>query len=420
MAKNKVFLELLVKKKLIDEPELEKLRELYQSDAFDILMHLVNDKPANKHKLGRLWGDSIGISYVDIKKASFNEAVIKRLPEEFARKNMIIPLYQMGKAITVIASRPQNSFMIDKLEHILNTQISSLFCFEEDIEEAINYYYTGFKNEEKAKVKAKSDTTNGITSKKTNLPVEQTISNKHKQHLMNNTRQIMDSVRNGKIPDADNCHAVSNCIADEILPKVDLKYCIKQLRINDEYTYSHSINTAILAALMGKSLGFTNTIIKELTLGALLHDIGNMKIPKVILYKPDKLTAEELELKNKHTTLGYEIIKKIGLNDKIADIAHNHHETLDGKGYPRGLKGNQISLNTQIVSVVNVYDSLISDKPNKKAISHIEALNIMMLEAYKLFNFDILEKFINLAYKNDLDVLKKVFKTTLFGDLTDE
>jgi len=420
LAKNKVFLDMLIEKKIIEERELEKLKELYQSEAFDILMHLVNNKTADKHKLGRLWGDSIGISYVDIKKASFNEDTIKKMPEEFARKNIVIPLYQMGKAITVIASRPQNSFMIDKLEHILNTQISSLFCFEEDIEEAINYYYSGFKNEEKNKLIKKSNIINTVDSSKTALITKQTISEEHKQHLVNNTRQIMDSVKNGKIPDADNCHAVSNCITDNILPKVDLNYCIRQLRINDEYTYSHSINTAILAALMGKSLDYTNTIIKELALGALLHDIGNMKIPKVILYKPDKLTQEELELKNKHTILGYEIIKKIGLHDKIAEIAHNHHETLDGKGYPRGLKGSQISLNTQIVSVVNVYDSLISDKPNKKAVSHIEALNIMMLEAYKLFNFDILEKFINIAYKNDIETLKNAFKTTLFGDLTDE
>ncbi|MDD3013930.1 MAG: HD domain-containing protein [Candidatus Gastranaerophilales bacterium] len=420
MAKNKIFLNLLLEKKIIDEPELERLIELYQSDAFEILMYLVNNKIEDKHKLGRLWGDSIGLSYVDIKKASFNEDVIKKFPEGFARKNIVIPLYQMGKAITVIASKPQNSFMIDKLENILNTQISSLFCFEEDIEEAINYYYSGFKNEEKNKLKGNSNNINMTNEKKTDLVNSQTISEEHKQHLLNNTRQIMDGVKKGEIPSADNCHAVSNCITDEILPKVDLKYCIKQLRINDEYTYAHSINTAILASLMGKSLGFSTSVIKELTLGALLHDIGFMKIPKVILYKRDKLTSEELTLKNKHPVFGYEIIKKIGLHDKIAEIALNHHETLNGKGYPRGLKGDQISLNTQILAVVNIYDSLISDKLNKKAISHTEALNIMMLEAYKLFNFDILEKFINLAYKNDIATLKKSFKITLFGDLTNE
>jgi putative nucleotidyltransferase with HDIG domain len=412
LSKNKIFLDLLITKKIISEEELQKLCEEFQSEAFEILMHLVDKKYADKHKLGRLWGDSIGVSYVDIQKASFSEDVIKKLPEEFARKNFVIPLYQMGKAITIIAVKPQNSFMIDKLEHLLNTQISSLFCFENDIEEAINYYYNGFKNEEK--IIQQNNLTIQPPSK--NTKDDQSLTNEQQKYLVSKTKNLLDGVKEGKVPCIEDCNTVSNYISDQILPKVDLNFCIRHLRINDEYTYSHSVNTAVLSALMGKSLGYSTSMIKELSLCGLLHDIGLLKIPKVILYKPDKLTPEEIQLKNKHTIMGYELIKKIGLNDKIAEVALNHHETMNGKGYPRGLKGDQISQNTQIVSVINIYDSLISDKPNKSAISHKEALNIMMLEAYKLFNFDILEKFINLAYKNDLDTLKKTFKTAVFGD----
>ena len=409
MGENRKFLELLVKKAMLNESDLALLLAKYNNDAFDILNHLLINKVVDKHKLGRLWGDSLGISYVELQKVAFSEEVIKKLPEEFARKNKVIPIYQMGKAITVVTSKPQNGFLISKLEHVLNTQVSPLFCFEKDIVEAVDYYYSSYVVEESEK----NDFKNVVAPVNTQGP----ISEEQKQYLVNNTKNIMEGVRAGKLPNSSDLKSISSFITDNITNKVDLGFCISQLRINDEYTYSHSINTAILASIMGKIHGFNTVVLKELTLSALLHDIGNMRVPKVILYKPGQLSQQENELKKRHTLLGYDIIKKMGLQEKVAEVALMHHETMNGKGYPQGLAAEQISLNTQIVSIVNLYDSLISDKPNKQAVSHHEAMNIMLIEGNGVFNFELLHKFVSIAYKNNISSLKKVFKASVFGDL---
>lgn len=412
MGENKKFLESLITKAVINKNDLEQLLNTHNNEAFDVLNYLVVNNIADKHKLGRLWGDSLGISYVDLHKVAFSEEVIKKLPEEFARKNKVIPIYQMGKAITVITSKPQNGFLISKLEQVLKTQVSPLFCFENDIEEAIDYYYSSFVAEEPNKLSKKAST-KIISPENDQSPIPE----EHKQYLVNNTKNVMEGVRAGKLPNASEINNISSFITDNITNKIDLGFCISQLRINDEYTYSHSINTAILASVMGKILGFSTVVLKELTLGALLHDIGNMRVPKVILYKPGQLTPQEIELKKRHTILGYDIIKKMGFHEKIAEVALTHHETMNGQGYPQRLTGEQISPNTQIVSIVNLYDSLISDKPNKQAISHHEALNIMLIEGHGVFNFELLHKFVSIAYKNNLSSLKKVFKASVFGEL---
>lgn len=409
MSENKQFLELLQKKAVIKEEDLNHLIDLYQNDASDILNHLLENNMVDKKKLGRLWGDSLGVSYIDVQKATFNEEVVKSMPEEFARKNKIIPIYQIGKAITVATAKPKSSFLLNKIEQILKTQVSPLFCFESDIEEAIDYYYSSMTQE---------STSNNQPEQKLPVSKQQGITTEQKKYLVGNAKNLMEEIHTGGTFNPTITNDISTFITTNITPKVDLGFCISQLRINDEYTYSHCINTAILSSIMGQILKLHPNVIKELALGGLLHDVGKMRIPKSILYKPTSLSKEDIELIKKHSVLGYEIIKNIGLNEKIAEVALYHHETQDGKGYPRGLKREQIPINVQIVSIVNLYDSLISEKPNKKAISHSEALNLMLIEGISLFNFELLHKFVSFAYKNDISNLKKVFDMSLLGGLT--
>jgi len=132
--------------------------------------------------------------------------------------------------------------------------------------------------------------------------------------------------------------------------------------------------------------------------GALLHDIGKMKIPKEILYKPGKLSNEEFSLIKDHAVLGYDfLINTMKLPDYVAKGALEHHERWHGDGYPHGLRGKQISEFGQIIGIADVYDALVSEKIYRGSVQSNDAIRIMLTEESKSFNPEIFHKFAFLA-----------------------
>lgn len=121
--------------------------------------------------------------------------------------------------------------------------------------------------------------------------------------------------------------------------------------------------------------------IKEISYAAMLHDVGKIAIPDSILNKPGKLTKEEFEIIKTHTTSGYDLLNKIGINSKViqiaTDIAKHHHERWDGRGYPDGLKENEISTFAQVVGIIDVYDALTQERCYKKAFSKEKAIDMI-------------------------------------------
>jgi type IV pilus assembly protein PilB len=141
MAKNPPFVQLLVANAIITEDVARRLQNKYPEDALGILAHLVRGNAAQKTTLGRLWGDSIGVSYIDMGRTLFQREVVGLLPERFARSNHMILLYQFGDAITAASADPTNQFAIQEAERIVGKPISPVFCFPEDIEDAIEIEY---------------------------------------------------------------------------------------------------------------------------------------------------------------------------------------------------------------------------------------------------------------------------------------
>jgi len=414
MNKKLDFLDLIVEKKILTREEVTELSQKYWNEYYTILVYLIDSKTAPKKKLGRLWGDSLGVAYIELKKAQFQKETVNKLPEEFARKHEIIPVYELNNVITVATSDPNNEILHNKIEQMTKCHVSLVFSFPEEINDAIDQHYS---NEDSFK-----NLTKELSVSKTRVDIDKlpsVISDKTKKQLVNNSKIIEKQVEDGKTPDIEICNDIRDTIIDEVQQKLDLNImqCINQLRIVDEYTYSHSINVAMLSAAFAKVLGYSTTAIKELTFGALLHDIGNMRIPKNILYKSGQMSNEEIALIKKHPYLGYQILQKMDVSEKIMDIAYSHHERMDGNGYPRSLTKESLSPYTQIVSIINIYDTLVSDKPNKGKISHHEALNLMFIESSNAFNFDLLHKFVNLIYKQNVSALKKeAFSYILYGE----
>ncbi|MBB6452745.1 HD-GYP domain-containing protein (c-di-GMP phosphodiesterase class II) [Salirhabdus euzebyi] len=138
-------------------------------------------------------------------------------------------------------------------------------------------------------------------------------------------------------------------------------------KVHENYVYSHCLNVAIYATQLGIENGLPIKKIEEIGLGAMLHDIGKLFVSRDILNKPGKLSNEEFEHVKTHSALGYELLKKIHeIPIPVAHCAYQHHERIDGKGYPRGLKGNEIHNYVKILSVVDVFDAVTSARVYRK------------------------------------------------------
>ncbi len=183
-------------------------------------------------------------------------------------------------------------------------------------------------------------------------------------------------------------------IVYEIMHNRDTMVNIVDIRTYDDYTFSHSINVAVLSCVLGSVLNLGKNALHELTMGALLHDIGKVFIDKKIINKPERLTPEELEQARRHSLLGFNYLSSCkGIPDSAKLVARTHHEQFGGNGYPSGLSGHQIHLFSRVVSIVDVYDALISDRPYRRAMLPSDAIEYIMCGYNTLFDPDIVAAF---------------------------
>jgi putative nucleotidyltransferase with HDIG domain len=164
-------------------------------------------------------------------------------------------------------------------------------------------------------------------------------------------------------------------MARSVLRNPDALICFTQLKKKDDYTALHSLRVSILALAFGRHLGFDEADLNLLGMGALLHDIGKMRVPSAILNKPGKLTDREFDIMKSHVPAGVEILEKTqDIPSKAIEVARLHHERYNGTGYMKQLKRDQISLFGLIGAIVDVYDALTSDRAHQDGISPLDAL----------------------------------------------
>lgn len=177
--------------------------------------------------------------------------------------------------------------------------------------------------------------------------------------------------------------------------KEDMMIHLSNIYASSNYLYAHSVNVGIYSAALGMALGLNRNQLIELGIGAMLHDIGKTMIAPEIITKPDKLTPAEFEEIKKHTTFGYDILREQpDIPLLSAHCALQHHERIDGSGYPRGLKEKEIHQYGKIVALADTYDALISNRVYRKAYLPHEALDIIFA-SYDKYDFDMMTVFRN-------------------------
>jgi putative two-component system response regulator len=176
------------------------------------------------------------------------------------------------------------------------------------------------------------------------------------------------------------------------------------IEARDPNTNGHCQRLATYAMALGKRVGLDADRLVALNRGAFLHDVGKVGIPDAVLLKPGRLTASEYTLMQQHTIIGDNLCSELRLLEEVRPIVRHHHERPDGSGYPDQLKGEEIPLLARILSVVDVYDALTTERPYKLAFSREHAVRELRSEAAKNWKVPALvEEFVALISSGDFD-----------------
>ncbi len=171
-------------------------------------------------------------------------------------------------------------------------------------------------------------------------------------------------------------------IVSQLLANPNLTVNLSDIRSADNYTFSHSVNVAILAIMTAISMGRKKKELHNIGLGVFLHDLGKVMIPLALLNKPASLDEQEMEEMKRHPQYGYDLIKsKDTFSYPSLAIICNHHERIDGSGYPQGLTGNDLDPYSTICAVTDVYDALTSDRPYRSGVAPHKAMEILESES---------------------------------------
>lgn len=183
---------------------------------------------------------------------------------------------------------------------------------------------------------------------------------------------------------------------------------ISALKTSDEYTFKHSVDVATISMILAKQQQLSEKEIYEIGIAGLLHDVGKTKIPLEILNKPAKLTNEEFEIMKQHSVYGYRIIEKRHEFSRPIQLGIlQHHEKINGSGYPLGTKADQIGHFAKILTVADIYDALVTERPYKSAFSQREAVEMIMSMTSEL-DINAMQSFLHSMILYPVDTLVKL------------
>ena len=230
-------------------------------------------------------------------------------------------------------------------------------------------------------------------------PPEDVVQERTRIHAIETVYNAFQAIEKDGHIDVSAMQSVTNDLLLDIIERRNNLIQLTDIRLHDTYTFAHSVNVAILSSLLGVLKGYSQKDLQQLTMGAMLHDVGKIDTPLEILNKPGRLTDMEFDAIKQHPANGalriMEMQDQLPWANVLAAVAAEHHEHIDGQGYPRGLRGGQINRFAKLVAIADVYDALTSVRPYKKAYPPSVAHNIMVKLNHGQFDPETLELFFN-------------------------
>jgi putative nucleotidyltransferase with HDIG domain len=208
--------------------------------------------------------------------------------------------------------------------------------------------------------------------------------------------EVLDDAQFGRKINMPGVRQLIGSLAESVIRNPDAAMLLAELRRKDKMTVQHSMRVSVLALALGRQLGLEEEALQVLGVGALLHDIGKVKIPDELLNKPGELTEREAEFIKRHVPFGLDILRRQApdLPTMALEVVGWHHERYDGTGYMTGAKGNDISQFGYIGGLVDHFDAITSDRPWRRGIGAHTALMHMYDRRGKSFHPELTEQFI--------------------------
>jgi len=190
---------------------------------------------------------------------------------------------------------------------------------------------------------------------------------------------VLNDVKTGKAIQLEAIESLADDMLDSLFRNHNALACLGCIREKDSYLMEHSVNLSVLMTIFGKSMQLDRTTLQQTIAGALLHDIGKIMVPDDILHKPGKLSDAEFEQMKQHVALGQSHLKATtGIAPLTVRIAAEHHERMDGSGYPAGLCGHEISPHGRMAAIVDVYDAITADRCYHKGMTPTMAIKRLL------------------------------------------
>ncbi len=281
------------------------------------------------------------------------------ISDEIIGRRIASPVYSKDGYLLLSQGSIVNDKILSKLEHHAISTVKILDSLSEGIEPT------------------------GIIEEKQMVESIRVVKNVFENVLYNEANGVSTAIPPDQM---DLVEEVIQSLIDALEKTENLLYTVVEMLDTTEYTYKHSVNVAILSILTAKAMNYDTPDIKNIALGAFLHDVGKMVNDQDLINKPGKLTLEERKKIEEHPQYGFNIVKDISnLPYTVKQIVLLHHEKLDGSGYPFGLKGIEIPEFVRIVTVCDMYDAMTTDRIYRGKMPIYTTLEILMTDAvYKI------------------------------------
>jgi HD-GYP domain len=324
---------------------------------------------------------------------------MRLIPSDYIKPGMILAknLYGLRNELLLVCGTTLTETLIEKMKlsgcegAFISSGVSDIDC--DDIVDGDNK--SDGDNNRNSDNDSESDDENNSDS-----GVHGIISTKLKENTVSAVRNIFTGISQGDTQLASQSFETMKNLLDDIIDEISTDgnaiVNMVDLKVFDEYTYYHSVNVAALSIMLGVTAKMNRNGLYKLGMGAILHDIGKIFIPKEVLNKMKPLTSDEFEIIKKHSQFGSDYLKKqnpVPLESLVAVLTH--HERYDSKGYPLGLPANKQIIEGKIITVCDNYDAMTSDRPYRPAFSPSEAMEHLMGNSGVMFD----PKVVNLLIK---------------------
>lgn len=210
-------------------------------------------------------------------------------------------------------------------------------------------------------------------------------------------RRTMLRLIDENVFDVSEMRETISAVVDEVLRNEEVQVSLNDISSTDDYTFTHSVNTTVYSILLASRLNYSRATMEKLAIGTLLHDIGKVLLDRSIVFKDSALTQGEFEYVKKHTELGYEALRKcVSITELSRRVSLEHHERMDGTGYPRGIRASELHEFARIVAITDVYDALTTDRCYRKKWANERAVNYLIECSGKNFDEALVHTFIQL------------------------